>query len=74
MRSLLLPRYDLDSIPGPWPHALPLLGNMLSVLRPDFHRVLLRWADQYGGVVRIKFLWQVGWGGGLGFVLGRLRK
>ncbi|KAG2443022.1 hypothetical protein HYH02_009438 [Chlamydomonas schloesseri] len=60
LRSLLLPRYDLDAIPGPWPHALPLLGNILSVLRPDFHRVLLRWCDQYGGVVRVKFLWQDG--------------
>lgn len=39
-------------IPGPWRHALPLLGNLLEVLRPDFHRVLLQWADQYGGIVR----------------------
>jgi cytochrome P450 len=31
---------------------------VLDCLRPDFHHVLLRWADAYGGVVRIKFLWR----------------
>ncbi len=44
--------YDLDRIPGPWTHAVPVLGNLLQVLRPDFHRVCLRWADKYGGIVR----------------------
>ncbi|GLC46900.1 hypothetical protein PLESTB_001281900 [Pleodorina starrii] len=48
---------DLDRIPGPWTRAVPLLGNIPQLLRPDFHRVLLRWADQYGGFVRLKFLW-----------------
>lgn len=51
---------DMHLIPGPWRHALPLLGNLLEVLRPDFHRVLLQWADQYGGIVRVKFLWHDG--------------
>ncbi|KXZ56708.1 hypothetical protein GPECTOR_1g638 [Gonium pectorale] len=54
------PKYDLDKIPGPWREALPLLGNVLPLLRPDFHRVVLQWADQYGGIVRGKFLWHDG--------------
>ncbi|EFJ42950.1 hypothetical protein VOLCADRAFT_96865 [Volvox carteri f. nagariensis] len=54
------PKYDLDLIPGPWTHALPFIGNLLQFLRPDFHRVCLRWADKYGGIVRIKFLWHDG--------------
>ncbi|KAF8057861.1 CYP97C1 [Scenedesmus sp. PABB004] len=51
------PTYDLDKIPGPWKKALPLVGNVLDCLRPDFHRVLLEWADTYGGIYRMKFLW-----------------
>jgi hypothetical protein len=59
---LLLPctrgnKYDLDKVPGPWRKALPLVGNVLDCLRPDFHRVLLKWADEYGGIYRMKFLW-----------------
>ncbi|KAF6266201.1 cytochrome P450 [Scenedesmus sp. NREL 46B-D3] len=50
-------QYDLDKVPGPWRKALPLVGNVLSCLRPDFHRVLLKWADEYGGIYRMKFLW-----------------
>lgn len=42
------PNHDMDAIPGPWKKALPVLGNLLEVLRPDFHKVLLRWADEYG--------------------------
>jgi cytochrome P450 len=26
-------------------------------LRPDFHRQTLDWADTYGGIYRVKFLW-----------------
>eukprot|EP00877_Chromochloris_zofingiensis_P000643 jgi/Chrzof1/1057/Cz01g38220.t1 len=51
-------KYDLAKIPGPWTYALPILGNVVECLRPDLHRVLLKWADQYGGIVRCKFLWQ----------------
>ncbi|WIA35872.1 hypothetical protein OEZ86_004255 [Tetradesmus obliquus] len=50
-------KYDLDKVPGPWRKALPLVGNVLDCLRPDFHRVLLKWADEYGGIYRMKFLW-----------------
>jgi hypothetical protein len=45
-------------VPGPWTKALPLVGNVLDCLRPDFHRVLLKWADEYGGIYRMKFLWK----------------
>lgn len=48
----------MESIPGPWRAAYPVVGNLLECLRPDFHKVLLKWADDYGGVVRIKFLWK----------------
>uniref|UniRef100_A0A383W692 Cytochrome P450 n=1 Tax=Tetradesmus obliquus TaxID=3088 RepID=A0A383W692_TETOB len=52
------PQFDLDKIPGPWTHAYPVVGNILECLRPDFHRKLLDWANQYGGIYRLKFLWQ----------------
>jgi hypothetical protein len=48
--------YDLDRIPGPWQQAWPIIGNLLDCLRPDFHRVLLGWADKYGGITRVQFL------------------
>jgi len=51
-------QYDLDKIPGPWRQSLPVVGNVLECLRPDFHHVILGWADRYGGIVRAKFLWQ----------------
>jgi hypothetical protein len=35
-----------------------VVGNVLECLRPDFHRVVLGWADKYGGIVRVKFLWR----------------
>jgi len=35
-----------------------VVGNVLECLRPDFHHVILGWADRYGGIVRAKFLWQ----------------
>jgi hypothetical protein len=49
--------HDLDRIPGPWRQALPVVGNVLGCLRPDFHRVLSDWSDEYGGIYRMKFLW-----------------
>eukprot|EP00882_Tetradesmus_deserticola_P007379 GHRQ01007773.1.p1 GENE.GHRQ01007773.1~~GHRQ01007773.1.p1 ORF type:complete len:516 (+),score=176.63 GHRQ01007773.1:158-1705(+) len=52
------PSFDLDKIPGPWTRAYPVVGNILECLRPDFHRKLLDWSNQYGGIYRIKFLWQ----------------
>lgn len=50
--------YDLDRIPGPWRSALPVVGNVLSCLKPDFHHMLADWADEYGGIYRMKFLWR----------------
>ncbi|GBF93726.1 cytochrome P450 [Raphidocelis subcapitata] len=58
LESIRRPSHDLDKIPGPWRSALPVVGNVLECLRPDFHRVLLKWADDYGGIVRVKFLWK----------------
>ncbi|GMH38538.1 hypothetical protein BSKO_06422 [Bryopsis sp. KO-2023] len=51
-------RYDLDRIPGPWKHGMPVLGNVLEILTPSFHRVMLKWANKYGGVYRMKVLWR----------------
>ncbi|KAI8464093.1 MAG: cytochrome P450 [Monoraphidium minutum] len=48
---------DLDKVPGPWKKALPVIGNALSLLKPDFHRQFLAWNDEYGGICRIKFFW-----------------
>ncbi|KAJ9527306.1 hypothetical protein QJQ45_025543, partial [Haematococcus lacustris] len=39
-------------MPGPWTRGLPLIGNLLEVMRLDFHRLLLQWANTYGGVYR----------------------
>jgi cytochrome P450 len=41
-------------MPGPPGH--PIIGHLLQLLRPDFHRVLSRWAEKYGGVYRISIL------------------
>jgi hypothetical protein len=38
----------MEKIPGPWKKAWPVVGNLLECLRPDFHKVLLKWADDYG--------------------------
>jgi hypothetical protein len=38
----------MDKIPGPWKKAYPVVGNILECLRPDFHKVLLNWADDHG--------------------------
>lgn len=50
------PSYDLDRMPGAWKSALPVLGNVLELLKPNFHRVFLQWSDKYGGINRFKFL------------------
>lgn len=42
----------LSSMLGPWRSGAPLLGNILSLVRPDFHRVLLQWSDEYNGFYR----------------------
>ena len=34
------------------------MGNILECLRADFHRQLLEWTNQHGGIYRLKFLWQ----------------
>ena len=47
-------RLDLPRIPGP-PGRL-LLGNLADILRPDFHKVMARWAAKYGEVFRINIL------------------
>ncbi|KAL6749937.1 cytochrome P450 [Haematococcus lacustris] len=53
-RSALL---DLRKIPGPWTTGLPLFGNMFQVMRLDYHRLLLQWANQFGGIYRVRALW-----------------
>lgn len=32
------PKYDLDTMEGAWKRATPLLGNVLELLTPNFHR------------------------------------
>jgi hypothetical protein len=32
------PKYDLDAMEGAWKKSLPLLGNVLELLTPNFHR------------------------------------
>lgn len=36
------------------PRNYPLIGHMLQFLRPDYHRVLLSFADQLGPVYSFK--------------------
>ncbi|GFH16777.1 uncharacterized protein HaLaN_13268, partial [Haematococcus lacustris] len=48
---------DLRKIPGPWTTGLPLFGNMFQVMRLDYHRLLLQWANQFGGIYRVRALW-----------------
>jgi cytochrome P450 len=38
------------------PRGTPILGNLRELLRPNFHRVLSDWAEQYGGVYGIRIL------------------
>lgn len=51
------PKYDLDKMDGAWKKATPVLGNVLELLTPNFHRKFLQWSDKYGGINRFKFLW-----------------
>lgn len=32
------PKYDLDKMDGAWKKATPVLGNVLELLTPNFHR------------------------------------
>lgn len=32
------PKYDLDQMEGAWKKSLPVLGNVLELLTPNFHR------------------------------------
>lgn len=47
-------KLDLPRIPGP--RGRPLVGNLADILRPDFHKVMARWAAKYGEVYRINIL------------------
>ena len=40
----------------PGPPGTFLLGHIMQLLRPGFHRVLTAWSKQYGGVYRISIL------------------
>ncbi|KAF6250399.1 cytochrome P450 [Scenedesmus sp. NREL 46B-D3] len=51
------PKYDLDKMDGAWKKASPVLGNVLELLTPNFHRKFLQWSDKFGGINRFKFLW-----------------
>jgi hypothetical protein len=37
-RAIRANKYDLDKVPGPWKKAYPVIGNCLSLVKPDFHR------------------------------------
>lgn len=45
---------DLPRMPGPPGHWAT--GNLSDILRPDFHRVMARWATLYGEVYKVKVL------------------
>lgn len=45
---------DLPRMPGPPGHWAT--GNLSDILRPDFHRVMARWAALYGEVYKVKVL------------------
>lgn len=51
-------KYDLDRIPGPWKHGMPLFGNIVELVVPAFHRVLLSWTNEYGGIFRLRVMWR----------------
>lgn len=44
---------DDSKMPSP-PGDYPLIGHMLQFLRPDYHRLLLNFADELGPVFRVK--------------------
>ncbi|CAD7695564.1 unnamed protein product [Ostreobium quekettii] len=47
-------RLDMAKVPGPWRKALPLVGNLLDLITPDHHRQLVTWANEFGGIYRLK--------------------
>lgn len=51
-------KYDLDKIPGPWRTGKPVIGNALDLLKPNFHRQMLSWANEHGGVYRMRVFWR----------------
>ncbi|GIL96175.1 hypothetical protein Vretimale_2002 [Volvox reticuliferus] len=54
---LLTPTYDLCKIPSP-PVGDPILGHVKYFLRPDYHRIILKWTQKYGSIFRIRLLTQ----------------
>ena len=42
----------LRRLPGP--RGDPVMGQLQDIGRPDHHKTLLRWADMYGGIYRIR--------------------
>ncbi|GLI70456.1 hypothetical protein VaNZ11_015318, partial [Volvox africanus] len=54
---LLTPTYDICNIPSP-PVWDPVLGHVKYLLRPDYHRVILKWTQKYGSILRLRILTQ----------------
>ncbi|KAG2482244.1 hypothetical protein HYH03_018824 [Edaphochlamys debaryana] len=46
---------DLSKLPSP-PASSWLLGHVPDLLRPDYHRVILQWANKYGKAFRVRVL------------------
>lgn len=46
--------FDLPRMPGPSGHLWT--GNLSDILKPNFHRVMARWAAKYGEVFRINVM------------------
>lgn len=50
---------QLSQIPGPPPQPgilNALLGNLADLSDNKYHRTTTRWSEEYGGVVRLRFL------------------
>ncbi|GLC35290.1 hypothetical protein PLESTB_000580500 [Pleodorina starrii] len=54
---LFKPTYDLRKLPSP-PVGDLILGHAKSLLRPDYHRVILDWTRKYGSIFRLRILTQ----------------
>mmetsp|Transcript_6593 Transcript_6593/g.16799 ORF Transcript_6593/g.16799 Transcript_6593/m.16799 type:complete len:572 (+) Transcript_6593:171-1886(+) len=50
---MLLALWYYRQIPGPTP--LPLLGNLISIRKHSYHKLVERWGKQYGPVFKIFF-------------------
>lgn len=48
--------HDLERIPCPGGKFL--IGSAEDLSKPNVHRILTGWANQYGGVYRLKVLWR----------------